>query len=104
EVRPHGWFAAADVDVEHLHSLELVDDAPALGGGELPRVAASGARQAVHAGQVAGVGQLPGQADRRVEPVPELLDQGTRAAANRGGDPPSPPVSNRHAAVLPQII
>ena len=47
----------------------------ALGGAQLARIAAARAGQAVHAGQVAGVGQLPGQADRRVQAVPELLDQ-----------------------------
>src|SRR4029077_15127012 len=76
EVGPDRGLAAADVHVEHLHPLQFVDHRPALGGGKLARVAAAGAGQAVHAGQVAGVGQLPGQADRRVQPVGELLDQG----------------------------
>ena len=38
EVPAHGRLAAADVDVEHLHALELVDHRHALGGGELARV------------------------------------------------------------------
>ncbi len=38
EVRPDGGFPAADVDVEHLHPLQLVDDRLGLGGGQLPRV------------------------------------------------------------------
>ena len=75
EVGPDGRLAAADVHVEHLHALELVDDRLRFGGGELGRVAAPGARQAVPAGQVAGVGQLPRQADGRVEATGEVLDQ-----------------------------
>jgi len=53
----------------------LVDDPLALGRAQLARIPAAGAGQAVHAGQVAGVGQLPGQADRRVEPGLELVGQ-----------------------------
>ena len=75
EVGPDGGLAAADVHVEHLHPLQLVDHRPALRGSQLARVAAARAGQAVHAGQVAGVRQLPGQADRRVQPVGELLHQ-----------------------------
>ena len=75
EVRPHSRFTAADVDVEHLHALELVDDVLALLRGQLARIALARRGQAVHTRQVAGVGQLPGQTDRRVEPVLELLDQ-----------------------------
>ena len=75
EVRAHSGFAAADVDVEHLHAFQLVDDVLALPGGQLPRIALARRRQAVHARQVAGVGQLPGQADRRVQAVLELLDR-----------------------------
>ncbi len=75
KVRPHGGFAAADVDVEHLHAFQLVDDVLALPRGQLARIALARRRQAVHAGQVAGVGELPGQADRRVQTVLELLDQ-----------------------------
>ena len=75
EVGPHSGFAAADVDVEHLHAFELVDDVLALLRGQLTRIALARRGQAVHACQVAGVRQLPGQADRRVEPALELLDQ-----------------------------
>jgi hypothetical protein len=75
EVRPYRRLAAADVDVEDLHPLQFVDHALGLRGGQLPRVPASGGRQAVHARQVAGVGELPGQADRRVQPVLEVVDQ-----------------------------
>ena len=73
EVGPNRGLAAADVHVEHLHPLQLVDHRPAFGGAELARVATARAGQAVHAGQVAGVSQFPGQADRRVQPVGELL-------------------------------
>ena len=75
EVRSHSGFAAADVDVEHLHTFQLVDDVLALPRGQLTRIAFARGRQAVHAGQVAGVGELPGQADRRVQAALELLDQ-----------------------------
>src|SRR5690606_32917517 len=51
------------------------DDVLALLGGQLARVALTRRRQAVHTGQIAGVGELPGQADRRVEALLELLDQ-----------------------------
>src|SRR5262249_48041513 len=60
EVGPDRGLAAADVHVEHLHPLQLVDHRPALGGAQLARVPAARAGQAVDAGQVAGVGQLPG--------------------------------------------
>ena len=75
EVGTDGGFAAADVDVEDLHALELVDDRLALGGGQLARVAPSGRGQAVHAGQVAGVGEFPGQADGSIEAELELVDE-----------------------------
>ena len=75
EVRAHGGLAAADVDVEHLHALKFVDDGLALLGGELARVALARRRQAVHTRQVAGVGQFPGQADRRIEAAFELFDE-----------------------------
>ncbi len=75
KVRPHGGFAAADVDVEHLHALELVDDVFALLRRQLARVALAGRGQAMHARQVAGVGEFPRQADRRVQTMLELLDQ-----------------------------
>ena len=39
KVRPHSRFATADVDVEHLHALELVDDVLALLRRQLMRVA-----------------------------------------------------------------
>jgi hypothetical protein len=35
EVPPHGGLSAADVDVEDLHPLELVDDRAAFGRGQL---------------------------------------------------------------------
>ena len=75
EVRADGRFAATDVDVEDLHPLQLVDHRLALGGAQLARVPPAGAGQAVHAGQVAGVGELPGQADRRVQAELEQVDQ-----------------------------
>ena len=75
EVRADRRLAAADVDVEDLHPLQLVDHRLALLGGQLARVAAAARRQAVRALEVAGVGELPGQADRRVEAELELLDQ-----------------------------
>ena len=50
EVGPDGRLAAADVDVEDLHPLQLVDDRLALRGAQLARVAPARGRQAVHAG------------------------------------------------------
>ena len=38
----------------------------------------------MHARQVAGVGQLPGQADRGVQAVLELVDQAARTAVIEG--------------------
>src|SRR4051794_22926029 len=81
EVAPHRRFPAADVHVEDLHSLELVDDRKALRRGELARVATPGAREAVHTCEVARVRELPSQADRRVEAGLELVDE----PADRGG-------------------
>jgi hypothetical protein len=74
EVPAHRGLAA-DVDLEDLHALELVDDGHALDRRQLARVPASGARQAMHAREVAGVGQLPGEADRGVEPGLEVVDR-----------------------------
>ena len=73
--RAHGGLAAPDVHVEDLHPLELVDEGLALVGGELVRVTPARAGQAVHAGQIAGVGQLPGETDGRVQTPFELVDQ-----------------------------
>ena len=75
EVATHRRLAAADVDVEHLHPLELVHHAPALACGQLARIAPPRARQAVHAGQVAGVGELPGEADRGIQPGLEVIHE-----------------------------
>jgi hypothetical protein len=41
EVRSHGRLTAADVDVEHLHRLELVDDGLTLLGAQLARIPAA---------------------------------------------------------------
>src|SRR6202034_1724528 len=41
EVRPDRGLAAADVHVEDLHPLQLVDHRPALGGGQLARIPAT---------------------------------------------------------------
>src|SRR5690606_23946148 len=76
EVGADGGFAAIHVDVEDLHAGQLVEDRFDLPGGQLVRVAAARGRQAVLAGEVAGVGPCPGQADRGVQAVLELLDQG----------------------------
>ena len=85
EVGAHRGFAAADVHVEHLHAFQLVDDRLALSRGQLTRVALARRGQAVHTGQVAGVGQFPGQADRRVEAAFELFDQpGHRRGGGQG--------------------
>ena len=75
KVGPHGGLATADVDVEDLHPLELVDHRLALVGGQLVWITTAGAGQAVHTGQVAGVGQLPGQADRCVQAALEDVHQ-----------------------------
>ena len=72
EVSPDHGLAAADVHVEHLQLTQLVDHRHGLGGGKLPRVALAAGGQAMHAGQVAGVGQFPGQTDGGVEPRLEL--------------------------------
>ena len=73
EVAPDRRLAAADVDVEHLQPAQLVDHRFGLVGGQLARIATPRRRQAVDARQVAGVRQLPRQADRRVEPALQLV-------------------------------
>ena len=75
EVAADHRLAAADVDVEDLQLAELVEHALGFGRGQLARIASAARRQAVHTLQVAGVGQFPRQADGRVEPVLELLNQ-----------------------------
>ncbi len=79
EVGPQHRLAAADVDVEHPQPAQVVDDGLHLVGGELVRVAGARGAEAVDALQVAGVGPLPGEADRGVEPGLELV--GHRGAA-----------------------
>jgi len=81
EVRADRRLAAADVHVEHLHPLQLVDHRLALLGRELPRVTPTRGRQAVRALEVACVGQLPRQADGRVQAGLEVLDQLHAAAS-----------------------
>src|SRR3954453_12699105 len=54
---------------------ELVDDGPALLRRQLARIAPARAGKAVDAGQVAGVRQLPRQADGSVEALGEALDE-----------------------------
>src|SRR3712207_9305320 len=76
EVRPDGGLAAADVDVEDLHPLQLVDDRLGLGGGQPARAPPSRAGQAVRARPGAGVGELPGQADRRAQPTGRAAGRG----------------------------
>ena len=83
EVGPQHGLAPADVDVEDLHVHQVVHDAAGLGGRQLVGVAAARRAEAVHAGQVAGVGQLPGQADRRVEAPGELLLQAAAVPCQR---------------------
>jgi hypothetical protein len=75
EIGPHSRFATADVHVEHLHAHQLVDDVHALAGGQLTGIALSRRGEAVHTRQVAGVRELPGQTDRRVEAALELVHQ-----------------------------
>ncbi len=84
EVRTDGRLPTADVDVEDLHPLELVDDGLALVGAQLAWVPATGAGQAMHARQIAGVGEFPGEADRGVQPVLEQVDQPTGRRRNIG--------------------
>src|SRR5262249_8842769 len=75
EVGPDRRLAPADVHVEHLHPLELLDQRLALRSAQLTGIPPSGRRQAVHAGQIARVGQLPREADWCHEPALELLNQ-----------------------------
>jgi hypothetical protein len=49
EVGPDRGFASADVDVEDLHPLELVDQGAALRRRELARITPAGGGKAVHA-------------------------------------------------------
>ncbi len=83
EVAADHRLATADVDVEDLQRTQLVEHGDRLGGRQLVRVAPSRRRQAVDARQVAGVGQLPGQADRGVESGLELVGEGDRRLARR---------------------
>ena len=75
EVLANRGFAATDIDVEDLHPLQFVDDGLALLGREFARVTATRRRQAVHALQVAGVGEFPRETDRGVEPPLHLFGE-----------------------------
>ena len=88
EVGPDGGLAAADVDVENLHAFKLIDDVHALPGGQLARVALARRGKAVHAGQVAGVGQLPRETDGSVQAAFELFDE-TGCCSHRISSPMS---------------
>ena len=84
KVRAHSGFSATDVDVEHLHAFQFIDNVHALAGGQLARIALTRRGKAVHAGQVARVRQLPRQADGSIQPVLELLDKtGYRSLGGR---------------------
>jgi hypothetical protein len=39
KVRPHSRFPATDVDVEHLHAFQFIDDVFAVLGGQFTRIA-----------------------------------------------------------------
>ena len=88
EVRADGRLAAADVDIEDLHRRQLVHDAHRLGGRQLRRVPLSRGGQAVDAGEVATVGQLPRQADRGIEPDFSCSERRPRRAGSDGTDEP----------------
>ena len=75
EVGAQHWFATTDVDVEHLHLGELVDNGLHLLGGEFVGIATTGGRKAVHALQIACVGPLPRETDGRVESLGELFSE-----------------------------
>ncbi len=83
EVAADHRLAAADVDVEDLQGTELVEHGDRLSSRQLVRVAPARRREAVDARQVAGVGQLPGQADRGVEAGLELLGERDRGETPR---------------------
>ena len=91
EIRPQHGLAAADVHVEDLEVDQLVDDVARFGGRQLARVTPARRAQAMHAGQVAGVGQLPGQADGCVETPAELILQGQRSGVSGHRSPPNRP-------------
>ena len=91
EVRAQHGLAAADVHVEHLEVDHLVDDVARLGRRQLGGITPARRTQAVHAGQVAGVGQLPGQADGCIEPQAELVLEGQRRCVSGHRSPPSRP-------------
>ena len=86
EIRTYRRLATADVYVEHLHALKLIDDCLALLRRELARIAAAGGGQAVHAGEIACVGEFPGQADRSVESELKLLDERATLGSRLSGD------------------
>ena len=60
---------------------KLVEHGDRLSRRQLVRVTPARRRQAVDAGEVAGVGQLPGQADRGVEPALEVVGERGRCLA-----------------------
>src|SRR5215467_507714 len=75
EVWPDGRLAPADVHVEHLHPVELVDQRLALRGAQLTGIPPPGRRQTVHARQVARVRQLPREADWCHQTALKLLNK-----------------------------
>lgn len=75
EVGMHRGLPAADVDVEDLVALQFIDYRLAFGGRQFPRVGTPGARQAVDASAIAGVRQLPRQADGRFQAKLKVVDQ-----------------------------
>ena len=75
EVRADRRLAATNIDVEDLHLGELVDDRLHLIGVEFVRITATRRAEAVHAREVAAVGPLPRQTDRRVEAGLHLISE-----------------------------
>jgi hypothetical protein len=58
------WFATTDVDIEDLHCGDPINQPLCLIGRQLLAIATT-RRRGVGAGEFAGVGQLPGETDRR---------------------------------------
>ncbi len=85
EVGADRRFTAADVHVEDLHGAQLVDDGHGFRGRQLVRIASARRGQAMDASEIASVGELPGEADGRLEPVLQLFDERAPVTRHTGG-------------------
>lgn len=78
EVTANHWFATTDVDVKHLQRCKFIKNGFRLFSGQFAVIALSTTGQAMHARQVACVGQFPCKTDGGIKSLLHLLAKAMR--------------------------